>query len=239
MLNEWNDHSTANRCVLSIDLFTLLHYSTVFCFKSCFFFFTRDIRHVSRDLSDHAHRFSFLFYLWVQILRVQVHQMRVQPLFPTAPALPLKRAQQRRPTSNKNRSNSSSNNSNKLTNITQRLTFNNSSNVRPEVHQPLHRTLLRTVEPPVRCGGHHRKIKVSSLCNLSCMKYSYFKFKTLDDLNSVFKLPSWERSVVSIVWSLTGFFTHLLSIYIKLLSVLSSIIVGVAVKTIFNFYTSI
>nr|XP_012149890.1 PREDICTED: ankyrin repeat domain-containing protein 11 isoform X6 [Megachile rotundata] len=66
----------------------------------------------------------------------------------------VKRAQQRRQTS---KSRSNNNNNNSFTNIT--ILSSNNSNVRPEVHQPLHSTLLKTVEPPVRCGGHHRKIK--------------------------------------------------------------------------------
>lgn len=60
MLNEWNDHSTANRCVLSIDLFTLLHYSTVFCFKSCFFF-----SHETFDTSHEIYQITLIgFYFY-------------------------------------------------------------------------------------------------------------------------------------------------------------------------------
>lgn len=100
--------------------------------------------------------------------------MKVQQLLLIAHALRLKQAHQHHHTNNKNRNNSSN-----FTNITI-LNFNNSSNVRPEVRQPLHCTLLRTVEPPVRCGGHHRKIKVSLYAQLLFIiiniKNLYFKF---------------------------------------------------------------
>lgn len=87
--------------------------------------------------------------------------MKIQQLPLIAHALRLKQAHLRRQR-NKNKSNS-----NCRFTITI-LNFNNSSNVRPEVRQPLHRTLLRTVEPPVRCGGHHRKIKVSLYAIFLC-----------------------------------------------------------------------
>lgn len=137
----------------------------------------RQFKRFNRISGNHAHKPLFLFYLWLQILQVWVHLMKVQRLLLIAHALRLKRAHQRRQTNNKNKSSSNNNSSSCFTNITI-LSFNNNSNVRPEVRQPLHRTLLRTVEPPVRCGGHHRKIKVSP-CAVNTFMLSFFFFSPL------------------------------------------------------------